>query len=151
MCLVALLCPTLWIMEWVAISFSRGSSQPRDRTHVSCVSCIADRSFTHWSTRGALLKNKVYLFIDMHIPIYFLLFFSIVVYSKILKIVLCAIHRPLFIHSVCKSLHLLVPTPRPTRLCLFSHLASTRLSSMSVCLFPSLTWVHVSHLLDSAS
>ena len=25
------------ILEWVAISFSRGSSQPRDRTHVSCI------------------------------------------------------------------------------------------------------------------
>ena len=25
------------ILEWVAISFSRGSSQPRDRTWVSCV------------------------------------------------------------------------------------------------------------------
>ena len=24
------------ILEWVAISFSRGSSQPRDRTRVSC-------------------------------------------------------------------------------------------------------------------
>ena len=29
------------ILEWVAISSSRGSSQPRDRTHISCVSCIA--------------------------------------------------------------------------------------------------------------
>ena len=27
------------IPEWVAISFSRGSSRPRDRTRVSCVSC----------------------------------------------------------------------------------------------------------------
>ena len=27
------------ILEWVAISFSRGSSWPRDWTHVSCVSC----------------------------------------------------------------------------------------------------------------
>ena len=27
-------------MEWVAISFSRGSSLPRDQTHVSSVSCI---------------------------------------------------------------------------------------------------------------
>ena len=25
------------ILEWVAISFSRGSSQPRDRTQVSCI------------------------------------------------------------------------------------------------------------------
>jgi len=31
------------ILEWVAISSSRGSSQPRDRTHVSC---IAGRFFT---------------------------------------------------------------------------------------------------------
>ena len=29
------------ILEWVAISFFRGSSQPRDRTHNSCVSCIS--------------------------------------------------------------------------------------------------------------
>ena len=34
------------ILEWVAISFSRGSSQPRDRTSTSCSSCIAGRFFT---------------------------------------------------------------------------------------------------------
>ena len=28
------------ILEWVAMPFSRGSSQPRDRTRVSYVSCI---------------------------------------------------------------------------------------------------------------
>ena len=33
---------------WVAISFSRGSSQPRDWT---LVSCIAGRLFTDWATR----------------------------------------------------------------------------------------------------
>ena len=27
-------------LEWVAISYSRGSSSPRNQTHVSCVSCI---------------------------------------------------------------------------------------------------------------
>ena len=31
------------VLEWVAISFSKGSSQPRDRTWVSC---IAGRCFT---------------------------------------------------------------------------------------------------------
>ena len=36
-------------LEWIAISFSRGSSQPRDRTRVSC---IADRHFTIWAMRG---------------------------------------------------------------------------------------------------
>ena len=28
------------ILDWVAISYSRGSSQPTDQTHISCVSCI---------------------------------------------------------------------------------------------------------------
>ena len=36
------------IVEWVAISFSRGSCQPRDQT---LVSCIADRFFTGWANR----------------------------------------------------------------------------------------------------
>ena len=34
------------ILEWVAISSSRGPSRPRDRTCISCVSCIAGRFFT---------------------------------------------------------------------------------------------------------
>jgi len=36
------------LLEWVAISFSRGSSQPRDQTQVSC---IAGGFFTVWTTR----------------------------------------------------------------------------------------------------
>ena len=36
------------VLEWVAIAFSRGSSQPRDRTWVSC---IVGRRFTVWATR----------------------------------------------------------------------------------------------------
>ena len=36
------------ILEWVAYPFSRGSSQPRDWTQVSC---IAGRFFTIWATR----------------------------------------------------------------------------------------------------
>ena len=38
------------ILEWVAILFSRGSSQPRDRTQVSC---IAGGFFTSSATREA--------------------------------------------------------------------------------------------------
>ena len=34
------------ILECVAITSSRGSSQPRDWTHVSCVSCIGRQIFT---------------------------------------------------------------------------------------------------------
>ena len=39
------------ILEWVAIPFSRGSSWPRDRTHVSC---IAGRFLTVWAIMEAL-------------------------------------------------------------------------------------------------
>ena len=38
------------ILEWVAISFSRGSSRPRDQTQVSC---IAGRRFNLQATREA--------------------------------------------------------------------------------------------------
>ena len=43
------------VLEWVAISFSRRSSRPRDRTQVSC---IAGRCFTVWATREALHVQK---------------------------------------------------------------------------------------------
>ena len=38
------------ILEWVAMPSSRGSSQPRDWTQVSC---IAGRFFTVWAIREA--------------------------------------------------------------------------------------------------
>ena len=40
------------ILEWVTFPFSRGSSQPRDRTQVSL---IAGGFFTSWATREALI------------------------------------------------------------------------------------------------
>ena len=68
-CSVTNSCPTLWdlmvysppgssvhgilqarILEWVATSFSMGSSWPRDRTSVSCISCIGRRILYHWAT-----------------------------------------------------------------------------------------------------
>ena len=68
--LVSKSCPTLWdhmdyslpgssvngilqarMLEWVAILFSRDSSQPKDWNWVSCT---ADRFFTAWATREAL-------------------------------------------------------------------------------------------------
>ena len=69
-CSVTQSCPTLWdsmdycppgssfhgifqarILEWSAISSSRGSSQLRDWT---CVSCIGRQILYHWATREAL-------------------------------------------------------------------------------------------------
>ena len=44
------------VLEWIAISFFKGSSQLRDRTQVSC---ILDRRFTVWATRGATFINTL--------------------------------------------------------------------------------------------
>ena len=73
-CLVAQLCLTLCdpmycsfpgpsvhdisqarILEWIAISFSRWSSWPRNWTRVSCT---AGRPFTIWATREGQLLDK---------------------------------------------------------------------------------------------
>ena len=43
------------ILEWVAISFSRGSSPPMDRIHVSWVSWIGRQILYHRATWEALL------------------------------------------------------------------------------------------------
>ena len=40
------------ILEWVAISSSRGSFWPRDQTHVSCGSCIGRQILYHWCSLG---------------------------------------------------------------------------------------------------
>ena len=67
---VAQLCPTLCdpmdyrvhgilqarILGWLAVSFSRGSSWPRDQTQVSH---IAGGFFTHWATREARLDDNI--------------------------------------------------------------------------------------------
>ena len=38
------------ILDWIAVLFSRGSSQPKDQT---CTSCVTSRFFTDWATREA--------------------------------------------------------------------------------------------------
>ena len=72
-CVCAQLCPTLCntmdcslpgssvyrtfqarILKLVAISYSRGSSRPRDWTHVSCISCIGRQILNYWVAWEAL-------------------------------------------------------------------------------------------------
>ena len=43
------------VLEWFAISFSRGSSHPRDGTQVSCT---VGRCFTIWATREDLRRGR---------------------------------------------------------------------------------------------
>ena len=57
------------MLEWIAISFSRGSSRPRDRTQLSC---IAGRCFNLWATREA--QSSVQLEIEFAFSLLALLF-----------------------------------------------------------------------------
>ena len=43
------------ILKWVSISYSRGSSWPRNQAHISCVSCIGSKILYHWATWEAPL------------------------------------------------------------------------------------------------
>ena len=46
------------ILEWVAMPFSRGSSQPRDKTQISC---NAGRFFTDWATSSVQFSSVAQL------------------------------------------------------------------------------------------
>ena len=50
------------ILEWVAMSSSRGSSPPRNQTHISCVSCTGKQILYHCVTREAWLLYSYILF-----------------------------------------------------------------------------------------
>ena len=60
-----------WILEWVAISFSRGPSRPRDRTRVSC---IVGRRFTVQATREAIVFLFIYVNREGNLLFFFLTF-----------------------------------------------------------------------------
>ena len=46
------------ILEWVATFYSRGSSQPRDWTHISCISCSGRWILDHCATWEALFLGR---------------------------------------------------------------------------------------------
>ena len=52
----------LWMLEWVAYSFSRGSSWPRNWTGVSC---IAGGFFTNWANREAWTVSQPDLYLKI--------------------------------------------------------------------------------------
>ena len=51
------------VLEWIAISFSRGSSRPRNRTQVSC---IAGRRLYHLSHQGSPKRLRVNITIHVN-------------------------------------------------------------------------------------
>ena len=79
LCLVAQSCPTLCgprycsppgssahevflarTVEWIAISYSRGSSWPRDRACIPCISCTGKWILYRWQHRGSPPTGEVW-------------------------------------------------------------------------------------------
>ena len=67
------------ILEWIAISSSRKSSQLRDETLVSCISCIDRQILYHWATWEALCKCYI-----KQLILLFFFFFTHIYISKII-------------------------------------------------------------------
>ena len=48
------------LLEWVAISYSRGSSWPKDQTLVSCISYISRQILYYWCHQGSPLNSLIF-------------------------------------------------------------------------------------------
>ena len=97
------------VLKWVAISFSRGSSQPRDWTQVSC---IPGRHFNLWATREAPLPLSPPYSICLFLSDFILVWYSfrfIHVAATVSFIIFCGwvihiyIYIYIYIHCCCCS------------------------------------------------
>ena len=62
------------ILEWVAISYPKGSSQPRDQTSIACISCIGRRILYHCATWKASIITSASVFNISFIKVHAILF-----------------------------------------------------------------------------
>ena len=92
------------IMGWVAISFSRESSQPRDQNQVSC---IGRRILYHWATREAGMNQYFITFHDW-IRFHYILF----VLSSVNRKQHC-FHRLVIMNNTVMNIHI----------CLYFHIS----------------------------
>ena len=75
------------ILEWVTITYSRRTSWPRDRTQVSCISCIGRQILYHWCQLFAI-------------------------YISLMKCLLRSLAYFLFIYFCCMACGFLIPWPK---------------------------------------
>ena len=93
-----LCCAVLSRGERVALSFSTESSRPRDRTCVSCVSCIVSRFFTLWAIRDlcyglAQMETLVKASLTTEAELIPASSGSLYQYTRCVKVLLASIHH----------------------------------------------------------
>ena len=88
------------ILEWVTIPSSRGSSRPRNRTHISYVSCIGRRVLYHY----CYLRSPYSNICGYNIHVYFvdlLVFFSEILYIVWISVFCCMCSNVFSKFSAC--------------------------------------------------
>ena len=116
------------ILEWVAMPFSRGSSQTRDW---ACVTCIAGRCFTICTTRKALRCLSVFLITPWRLSFCYFAFGFICFCSFRLGMSFPFISKST--HSLVKTVQILSPPEEKEMFLCHTFL----LSSMTSCTFTS--------------
>ena len=72
------------IQEWVAISSSRESSQPRDGTYISCFSCTGMRILYHLAIWEAYISLSLSIYLSIYLSsIYLSIYLYIAVFLKL--------------------------------------------------------------------
>ena len=111
-------CPFLFqgiFLAWVALSYSRGSSWPRNRTGISCTSCFGWRTLHHYACNIQNICGNVNSFIP-GVEILCLLILSIFLKNELLGVIvsllLCrfsisVIYILIFINFFCFEFKLL--------------------------------------------
>ena len=96
------------VLEWQAYSFSKGSSQPRNWTGVSC---IAGGFFTNWATREAWRMKSIteYLLSSLY-PNSHSFFFNLILFNFTILYWFCHISKWICHRYTC------VPHPEPSSL-----------------------------------
>ena len=91
------------ILEWVAMSSSRGSSQLRDRTCVSCASCIGKQVLYHQHHLGSPRKQVESTFHFLALPFLPTVTFFLCYYQLGLMWVFLSDIQQLIIITVCPN------------------------------------------------
>ena len=78
------------ILEWVAISVSRGSSQPRDQTQVSR---IGGRCLNLWATIMSVKYVYMHKFMDTGLPFHPWLLSNLIKDIYAIKLILCSCYK----------------------------------------------------------
>ena len=88
------------LLEWVVISFSRGSSRPRDQTQISH---IVSSCFTIWTTREVL--QRYYAIIKYVLSPYIIITLSMNILPA-LSSIFCSKEMLVSIHSPSKTFYM---------------------------------------------